>query len=158
MAAGTASGSGHPRTARGGCSPQGCPPGSRTAGLGAILGVGHWPCTALPATPIVCQLSPHQEGSGALVQGCSSPSPLAQLRSCKPVPSICAKSTCVVSINGTFMSFFTSSGSDNTGGSATSLCPYPRHVPMLTRRAGLCLPLLTYTTAWIQPIPRCLLC
>lgn len=47
-------------------------------------------------------------GLGALGQGCTSPSPspFTQIKSHKPVPSICAKSTCVVFINGTLMSFF----------------------------------------------------
>lgn len=61
----------------------------------------HSPACYSPCVPAL----PSPGGLGALGQGCSSPSPSARPRSHKPVPSICAKSTCVVSIRGTSMSF-----------------------------------------------------
>lgn len=101
---------------------------------------------------------PSPGGLGALGQDCSSPSTLGPTK----IPQTCAKHLCQEHLCGVhpwdFHELFTSSGSDNTRGSTTFLCPCPRHVPMLTRRAGLCLPLLTYVTAWIQLISWYLFC
>lgn len=118
---------------------------------------GGCPCTALPATPL-CVSSPQPRRA-------RSPRPglwLCLILGPAEIPQTCAKHLCQEHLcgvhQGDFHELFASSGSGNRWGSATTLCPCPRHVPMLTRRAGLCFPLLTYATAWVQASPWYLLC
>lgn len=80
---------------------------------------------------------PRPGGLRALGHGCSFTSPLVNKG------PTCAKHLCQEHLCGIHQWDFCELFTSFTRGSATSLCPCPRHLPMLTRRAGLCLPLLT---------------